>query len=123
MLQNIPEIENENSFGAMSKTKNNSLTTLTLDGKAYKTILTEKFINRKQWKPTYKKEVYAEFPGTVLQVDVSVGNTVQKGDRLYIYDAMKMHNRAYTPEEGKIKEIRINAGSIIRKGDLLFVIE
>ena len=123
MLQNIPVIENQNSYSTMSKTKNNSLTTLILDGSAYKTRLTEKFMNRKQWKPTQKKEVYAEFPGTVIQVDVSIADVVKKGDRLYIYDAMKMHNRAYTPVEGRIKEIRIKAGSIIRKGDLLLVLE
>ena len=96
---------------------------LTIDGTRYRTQLTEKFKNRDKWDNPHKGMIYSEFPGTVVKVDVEEGDEVAKGDRLYIYDAMKMKNRAYSPVGGTIKEVRIQQDDIIRKGDLLFVIE
>jgi biotin carboxyl carrier protein len=96
---------------------------LDIDGTKYRTLLTEKFKNRKKWDPLYNGKIYSEFPGNVVQVDVSEGDYVSKGDRLYIYEAMKMKNRAYSPVEGKLKEVRIQENDIIRKGQLLFIVE
>lgn len=97
--------------------------TLVIDGVRYRTQLNEKFKNRKKWDHLDKGNIYSEFPGTVLKVDVSEGDYVNKGDRLYIYDAMKMKNQAYSDIEGTLKNIRIKENDVIRKGQLLFVIE
>ena len=97
--------------------------TLFVDGTKYRTQLTEKFKNRKKWDDSNKGAVYSDFPGTILKVDVQKGDNVEKGDRLYIYDAMKMKNRAYSPRDGKVKEVKIAENDVIKKGELLFVIE
>jgi biotin carboxyl carrier protein len=96
---------------------------LTIDGTRYRTQLTEKFKQRDKWDNPHKGKVHSEFPGTVVKVDVEEGEEIEKGDRLYIYEAMKMKNRAYSPVGGMVKEVRIKEADIIRKGDLLFVIE
>ncbi len=97
--------------------------TLNIDSTKYRTQLTEKFKNRKKWDGANKSKVYSEFPGTVLKVDVSEGDEIKKGDRLYIYEAMKMKNRAYSPIAGTVKEVKIKKEDIIKKGQLLFIIE
>ncbi|MGM0496779.1 MAG: acetyl-CoA carboxylase biotin carboxyl carrier protein subunit [Bacteroidota bacterium] len=94
-----------------------------IDATKYKTKITDKFKNRKKWDSSNRGAVYSEFPGTVLKVDVKKGDNVEKGDRLYIYDAMKMKNRAYSPRDGKVKEVKISEDEVIKKGQLLFVIE
>ncbi|MFO8235329.1 MAG: acetyl-CoA carboxylase biotin carboxyl carrier protein subunit [Bacteroidales bacterium] len=96
---------------------------LLVDGTKYKTLLNRKFKERKKWDKTSEGVIYSEFPGTVVKVDVEEGDTISEGDRLYIYEAMKMKNRAYSPVDGKVKEVKIKEDEVIRKGDLLFVIE
>jgi len=94
-----------------------------VDATKYKTKITDKFKNRKKWDASNRGAVYSDFPGTVLKVDVKKGDNIEKGDRLYIYDAMKMKNRAYSPRDGKVKEVNISENDVIKKGQLLFVIE
>lgn len=94
-----------------------------VDGTKYRTLITNKFKNRKKWDASNRGAVYSDFPGTVLKVDVKKGDNVEKGDRLYIYEAMKMKNRAYSPRDGKVKEVKISENEVIKKGQLLFVIE
>jgi biotin carboxyl carrier protein len=97
--------------------------TFVVDGTKYRTQITDKFKNRKKWDASNRGAVFSDFPGTVLKVDVQKGDNVEKGDRLYIYEAMKMKNRAYSPRDGKVKEVRISENEVIKKGQLLFVIE
>jgi len=97
--------------------------TFVVDGTKYRTQITDKFKNRKKWDVSNRGAVFSDFPGTVLKVDVQKGDNVEKGDRLYIYEAMKMKNRAYSPRDGKVKEVRISENEVIKKGQLLFVIE
>jgi len=98
-------------------------TSFWIDATKYKTKITDKFKKRKKWDSSNRGAIYSEFPGTVLKVDVQKGDNVEKGDRLYIYDAMKMKNRAYSPRDGKVKEVNISENDVIKKGQLLFVIE
>ncbi|HKL38528.1 MAG TPA: acetyl-CoA carboxylase biotin carboxyl carrier protein subunit [Bacteroidales bacterium] len=96
---------------------------LVIDGTRYRTQLTEKFRKREKWDNPHKGKIYSEFPGTVVKVDVEKGDEIEKGDRLYIYDAMKMKNRAYSPVDGTVTDVRIKEDEVIKKGQLLFVIE
>ncbi|MFW6101799.1 MAG: acetyl-CoA carboxylase biotin carboxyl carrier protein subunit [Bacteroidota bacterium] len=115
---------NDQSSAGKSGDKNRPrFSTLVVDGTKYKTYLTEKYKKRRKYEPANRGKIFSEFPGTLIQVDVSKGDFVKKGDRLYIYEAMKMHNRAYSPIEGTIREVRIKENDIIRKGQLLFLID
>ena len=64
----------------------------------------------------------APLPGTVMQIFVNVGDTVKRGDKLMMYEAMKMENNFLAEVDGTIKEIKVRVGDNILQGAVLFVI-
>ena len=69
------------------------------------------------------KDVKAPMPGLVLDVAVSPGQEIKKGDKLLILEAMKMENVIKSDGEGIIKAIHINEGIAVDKGQLLIEME
>lgn len=67
-------------------------------------------------------KVTAPLPGNILDVKVSVGATVKKGDTLCILEAMKMENEIPAPQDGVVSSVSATKGSSVNTGDLLFVI-
>lgn len=68
------------------------------------------------------EKITAPLPGTV-SVEVSEGNTVAKGDVLFILEAMKMENEITAPLSGTVKAIFFNSGDAVDTGDTLAIIE
>ncbi len=68
-------------------------------------------------------EVHAPMPGLILDVNVSSGDTVEKGDFLCVLEAMKMENTLTAPRDGKIKSVNISKGETVDKGTLLIELE
>lgn len=68
------------------------------------------------------EKVTAPLPGNVLDVKVSKGDSVKKGDILCILEAMKMENEIVAPVDGAIVSVNATKGSSVNTGDLLFVI-
>lgn len=66
-----------------------------------------------------KALVKSELPGQILQLLVSVGDEVKKGQALIILDAMKMENEVIARMDGIVKEISVNPGDNVMKDDLL----
>ena len=64
-------------------------------------------------------DVKAPMPGLVLEVAVSVGETVSKGDKMLILEAMKMENVIKAVGDGIVKAIHITKGTAVEKGQLL----
>ncbi|MER1987441.1 MAG: pyruvate carboxylase [Solibacillus sp.] len=69
--------------------------------------------------PSNAHQIGATMPGTVLQVVVSKGSHVKRGDHLLITEAMKMETTVQAPTEGIIREIHVQAGDAISAEDLL----
>lgn len=67
--------------------------------------------------------VKAPMPGLVLNILVSPGQAVQKGDPLIILEAMKMENVIKAAGEGHIKAINVLKGAAVEKGQLLLELE
>ena len=67
-------------------------------------------------------QVKAPLPGTILELKVSVGDSVKVGDVLLIMEAMKMENNIKSDKSGTIKEVKVNASDSVLEGDVLIVV-
>lgn len=70
-----------------------------------------------------KSGVKAPLPGVILDVKVSVGADVKKGDLLLILEAMKMENTILADRDGKVTAINVRNGDSVLEGTDLVVIE
>ncbi len=92
---------------------------LNIDTSHYKTRLSNKFKNRKQYAPHDPRKVLSFIPGTILDILVKPGQAVKKGEGLMILDAMKMQNLLKSSIDGKIKKISVKKGDKVSKGSML----
>ncbi|WP_044476815.1 pyruvate carboxylase [Oceanobacillus massiliensis] len=69
------------------------------------------------------KHIGATMPGTVLSVNCSKGDAVNKGAHLLTNEAMKMETTIQAPYSGVIKEIHVGSGDTIEVNDLLIEFE
>ncbi len=88
-------------------------------GIEYKTFFTKKFEERKTWKAPDPYKVLSHIPGSVIEIFVKPGQKVKKGDKLMVYEAMKMMNVVTSPMDGTIKEVNAKEGESLPKGALL----
>ena len=69
-----------------------------------------------------KVTVSAPMPGTIISVNVTVGQKVEKGSVLCLLEAMKMENEIMAPEAGTVASIAVSKGASVNAGDLLITI-
>lgn len=62
-------------------------------------------------------------PGSVIDIRVKVGDTIEKGAALVVLSAMKMEMVVQAPRAGKIKTIEIVQGMKLEGDDLLITLE
>ena len=63
--------------------------------------------------------VNAPMPGTILDVKVSVGQSVKKGDVICVLEAMKMENDIPAPADGVVASINVQKGASVAANDLI----
>ena len=61
-------------------------------------------------------------PGTIMQIFVNVGDQVKRGDKILMYEAMKMENNFLAEVDGEIKDIKVRVGDNVLQGAVLVVI-
>lgn len=61
-------------------------------------------------------------PGTIVKINVAVGDEVKKGTVLLVMEAMKMENNILADREGVIESIKVNAGDAVLQDDVLMLI-
>ena len=71
----------------------------------------------------YAGGIKSNMQGMVLQVLVSRGSQVKKGDPLIVLEAMKMENPIHSPVDGKVTEIFVDTGDVVQNGDVLLVVQ
>ncbi|MFA6331466.1 MAG: pyruvate/oxaloacetate carboxyltransferase [Methanoregula sp.] len=67
--------------------------------------------------------IKSNIQGMVLQVLVSRGATVRKGDTVVVLEAMKMENPIHCPVDGRVTEIFVDTGDVVQNGDVLLVVQ
>jgi biotin carboxyl carrier protein len=59
----------------------------------------------------------APMPGVIVELHVSPGDTVERGQTIAILDAMKMQNNIKSPRAGTIAEVYVAVGQAVGHGD------
>jgi len=65
----------------------------------------------------------APLPGVILEIFCKTGDTIKKGQKLMVLEAMKMENVINSEKDGIIKEIKVNKGDSVLEGAELVIIE
>ena len=73
--------------------------------------------------PSAAGAVRTPLPGVILDVSVKVGDTVKRGQKVMILEAMKMENVINADRDGKVIEIKVNKGDSVLEGADLLIIE
>ena len=73
--------------------------------------------------PKNEKEIGSSIPGKIVKVLVSEGDSVKKGDKLFIAEAMKMETNIVANVDGKINNIFVREGDMVESGELLASVE
>lgn len=78
---------------------------------------------REKADPANPGHVAAPIPGAVTTIYVELNQTVAKGERLLVLEAMKMQTTVYAPVAGRIAKKIVQTGESVEPKDLLLVIE
>ena len=73
--------------------------------------------------PAGGEQVSAPMPGTILSVNIAVGDSVKRGQVLMILEAMKMENEIMCPRDGRITAIQTSKGAAVESGTPLCTIQ
>lgn len=69
------------------------------------------------------KALRSPLPGTIIDITCNVGDSVKKGQKLMVLEAMKMENSINSEKDGVVKEINVNIGDSVLEGADLVVVE
>lgn len=67
--------------------------------------------------------IAAPMHGQLLSIDVSIGDSVTKGQRIAVLEAMKMQHELIAPGDGTVADVVAVAGKQIGAGDLIMMLE
>ena len=66
--------------------------------------------------------VTAPMPGTILEIKVSQGQSVKKGETVCVLEAMKMENDIPAPADGTVASINVQKGSSVNANDVIITL-
>lgn len=67
--------------------------------------------------------IKSPLPGTIMSINVNVGDKVKIGDKVGVLEAMKMENELRSSLEGTVKQIIAKVGDTVLEGTDLMIIE
>ncbi len=67
-------------------------------------------------------DVLSQLAGTVVSVEVAVGQSVAAGDGLLTIEAMKMNTSIIAPKAGTVTAVAVAAGAVVEEGQLLITL-
>jgi biotin carboxyl carrier protein len=69
------------------------------------------------------ESIVAPMPGTILKTIIKEGQTVKKGDVLFILEAMKMENEIMVDHDAIVSKITVSNGASVNTGDCLALLK
>ena len=67
-------------------------------------------------------KVVAPMPGKIVDVKVSVGQSVKEGDLVAILEAMKMENEVFAPSAGTVASVNVTASTAVETNDVIITL-
>ncbi|MDR3251294.1 MAG: biotin/lipoyl-binding protein [Tannerella sp.] len=67
--------------------------------------------------------VKSPLPGVILSIDCKEGDTVKKGQKLLVLEAMKMENTIPSDRDGVVATIKVGKGDSVLEGAELVIIK
>ena len=67
-------------------------------------------------------KVVAPMPGKIVDVKVSVGQTIKEGDLVAILEATKMENEIFASASGTVASVNTSAGNMVEANDVIISI-
>ena len=61
--------------------------------------------------------IKAPMPGTILKINVKVGDAVKKGDVVCVLEAMKMENEIFAPADGTVASVNVAQGASVNSDE------
>ena len=68
-------------------------------------------------------QVFSEWPGTVSEILVAIGDAVQIDDEVMIIESMKMLTPIPSTAAGRVSAIHVSVGDVIDEGVALVTVE
>jgi len=78
---------------------------------------------RDRSKELAKEVVEAPITGTIISIEVKVGDKVEEGDVLLYIESMKMENPIMAPIAGKVTEIKVAVKQVVETGKPMVIVE
>ena len=103
--------------------------TIAINGKNFQINVEDQYdvllkdLGFKNYSSNTTNKIIAPMPGLVLEVLVKPGQTVKKGDKILVLEAMKMENIIKSPGEGIVKECLAEVGATVEKNQILINFE
>ncbi len=63
--------------------------------------------------------IKAPLPGSIVKINVAVGDAISAGDTVMVMEAMKMENNIQAETAGTIKALRVSVGDTVMQDDIL----
>lgn len=67
-------------------------------------------------------EVVAPMAGTILDVKVAAGDSVEKGQVIAVLEAMKLENEVVATASGVVKQVLVNKGQGVANGEAIIIV-
>lgn len=96
---------------------------LNIENTYYRTEIPDSYKNRVSYTPINLKLINASIPGTILEILVEPGQSIQAEEKMLILEAMKMRNIIISEIDGVVKKVHIKSGDIVSKNQLLIELE
>lgn len=63
--------------------------------------------------------IKAPLPGTIIGINIKVGDSVKRGDTVLVMEAMKMENNIVASKDGVVKTIHVSTGQTVVQDEKL----
>lgn len=72
--------------------------------------------------PVAGTKVVSPLPGSIIKINVTLGQAVKKGDTLLTLESMKMENAIMAEMDAVVKQIAVQPGQTVMQDDVLIVL-